>query len=228
MKHSLMTLLAASLAFAAVVEAEVPPQLRRVVVLRSEELPTAAQGTSESGKLYELPSGETYLYIEQEQMGRLVILDVTDPAHIKTVGIAQMDLPEAFDFGTRIGPSAFLVSFRNGKGSGVVDMRDPKRPVLRSIPDLPASEDTQRIGRFGVLLDGSSTSIAAREPKEYHLMDLSSPLHPRLIYLVKDVEKVVEKDDTGTTYLLGKEGLTVIRRPAVEQQQALESRYANN
>jgi len=99
MKHSLMTLLAASLAFAAVVEAEVPPQLRPVVVLRSEELPTAAQGTSESGKLYELPSGETYLYIEQEQMGRLVILDVTDPAHIKTVGIAQMDLPEAFDFG---------------------------------------------------------------------------------------------------------------------------------
>ena len=228
MKRSLMTLLAASLAFAPIVEAEAPLQLKPIVVIRPGDLPEAAQGAGQSAKLYELPTGQTYLYIEQQQMSRVAILDVTDPAHIKLVGMAPMELPGAFDFAAQTSSSTFLVNFRNGKGSGVMDLRDPKRPVLTNIPYLLVSNDTQQIGRSRVLLGGSSASLAAPEPEEYRLMDLSNPRNPRLIEVVSDVQTVVQKDDTGTTFLLGANGLTVIRRPAIERQQALESRYANN
>jgi hypothetical protein len=228
MKRSLMTLLAASLAFAPIVEAEAPLQPKPIVVIRPGDLPQAAQGAGQSAKLYELTTGETYLYIEQQQMGRLAILDVTDPAHIKVVGMAPMELPEAFDFAAQISSSVFLVSFRDGKGSGVMDLRDPRRPVLKSIPDFLVSDDTQRIGRFRALVAGSSAGIAAPEAEEYRLMDLSNPLNPRLIEVVRDVQTVVQKDDTGTTFLLGAKGLTVIRQPVIERQQELESRYANN
>jgi hypothetical protein len=228
MKSSLITLLATSLAFASVAEAKVPPQLKSMVVTRPGNLPQAAQSTGQSVKLYGLTTGEIYLYIEQQQIGRLAILDVTDPAHIKTVGMVPMDLPEAFDFAAQISSSAFLVCFRNGKGSGVMDLRDPKRPVLTRVPNLAVSDDTQRIGRFGALMGGNSANIVPPEPKEYRVVDLSNPLNPRLIDVVTDVQTVVQKDDTGTTFLLGANGLTVIRQPAIERQEELESRYANN
>ena len=58
-------------------------------------------------------------------------------------------------------------------------------------------------------------------------MDSFNPANPRLLATVKNVQKEVEKDDTGTTFLLGADGLTVIRRPDVEQQYELDSNYAN-
>src|ERR1035441_829047 len=116
MKRTLTILLAASLASAAVAGGEVASQQKSIVLMQSTDLPQVARSAGQSMELYALNNGETYLYIEQQQLGRLAILDVTDPAHIKTVGIAQMNLPEAFDFAAPIAPSAFLVNFRDGKG----------------------------------------------------------------------------------------------------------------
>jgi hypothetical protein len=47
-------------------------------------------------------------------------------------------------------------------------------------------------------------------------MDISSPSDPSLLTTVKDVKHQVVNGDTGTTFLLGSEGLTVIRRVNVE------------
>jgi hypothetical protein len=72
--------LAALLAIAPVADAEAHPQLESIVILRPVDLPQAAQTPGQSIKLFALTNGRTYLYIEQQQLGRLVILDVTDPA----------------------------------------------------------------------------------------------------------------------------------------------------
>ena len=53
-------------------------------------------------------------------------------------------------------------------------------------------------------------------PRDYQVIDITSPSDPLLITTVKEVKHQVVNGDTGTTFLLGSEGLTVIRRPTVE------------
>jgi len=44
---------------------------------------------------------------------------------------------------------------------------------------------------------------------------------------VKHVKKELVNESMGTTYLLGEEGLTVVRRPAVELTERQQSTYSN-
>lgn len=44
----------------------------------------------------------------------------------------------------------------------------------------------------------------------------SKMMNPTLLTTVKQVKHRVVKDDTGTTFLLGSDGLTMIRRASVE------------
>jgi hypothetical protein len=226
MKRSLITMFAPFLVSAGIATAQIFPNPKSIVVLQPTDLPQEAQIVGQSMQLYPLTNGKTYLYIEQEQMGRLVVLDVTHPAHIVTVGTVQTS--EAFDFGTQISPTAFVLRFRDEGGSGVLDLRSPKHPVLAHAVNLPISNETQRIGRFGVLVGVGTPTLLAPELKDYRVVDSSRPVHLRLIASIHNVQKVVDKDDTGTTFLLGAEGLTVVRRPSIEQQQELDSKYANN
>jgi hypothetical protein len=53
-------------------------------------------------------------------------------------------------------------------------------------------------------------------PRDYQVIDISSPSDPLLVTTVKEVKHRVVNGDTGTTFLLGSGGLTVIRRLSVE------------
>jgi hypothetical protein len=48
------------------------------------------------------------------------------------------------------------------------------------------------------------------------VIDISSPSDPLLLTTVKEVKHQVVNGDTGTTFLLGRDGLTVVRRLSVE------------
>jgi hypothetical protein len=55
-------------------------------------------------------------------------------------------------------------------------------------------------------------------PRDYQIVDTSNPADPALLFTVKQVSGEIARDETGTTFLLGSEGLTVIRHPQVEEK----------
>jgi hypothetical protein len=57
---------------------------------------------------------------------------------------------------------------------------------------------------------------------DYNLVDVSNPAHPTPVATIKQVNHKVVNEETGTTYLLGSDGLTVIRRPRVEEDHRIE------
>jgi len=60
---------------------------------------------------------------------------------------------------------------------------------------------------------------------DYHLMEVSDPAHPAPVATIKQVKHKVVNEETGTTYLLGSDGLTVVRRPRVEEDDKVEKNY---
>lgn len=72
--------------------AQITSQSKDMVVLLPHDLPEIAQSAGQSMALHALGNGSSYLYIEQQQFGRLAILDVTDPVHLKAVGVARLDI----------------------------------------------------------------------------------------------------------------------------------------
>ena len=55
-------------------------------------------------------------------------------------------------------------------------------------------------------------------PRDYQVVDTSQPTNPVVLDTVKLVNYRTTREETGTTFMLGSEGLTIIRRPRVEQQ----------
>ncbi len=61
-----------------------------------------------------------------------------------------------------------------------------------------------------------TTPLFARFARDYQVIDISAPSDPVVLATVKQVKHKVVNGNTGTTFLLGSEGLTVIRRTSVE------------
>jgi hypothetical protein len=228
MRRFWKTLLAATLVSAtATTYAEIVSQSKTIVVMQPSDLPQVVQAAGQSMELHTLTNGLTYLYVEQHQLGRLAILDVTDPAHIKPVASIKLETPDTFDFGASVNDSAVLINFRDGKGSALLDLRKPKEPILSPPSPMLVGASAENIGRFGLLL-ASGSQIAGRPPvQDYSIVDSFNPEAPRLLDTVRKVQQKLVNESTGTTFLLGEEGLTVVRRPPVELDQRLQSTYTN-
>ncbi|HUD65435.1 MAG TPA: hypothetical protein VMQ17_12690 [Candidatus Sulfotelmatobacter sp.] len=72
-----------------------------------------------------------------------------------------------------------------------------------------------------VMINGHYRYVGS-EAHDYNLVDVSNPVHPTPVATIKQVKHKVVNEETGTTYLLGSEGLTVIRRPRVEEDHKIE------
>jgi hypothetical protein len=215
----------AAFASAAITHAEVAS--KTIVVLQPQDLPQSAQVTGQSMTLHVLENGLTYLYVEQHQMGQLAILDVTDPAHIRPVGLVKLDAPGAFDFGETVNDSAILVSFRDGSGAALLDLHKPKAPVLSPAAAFLDGTRAEKLGSFGLVMANETKIAAVPLAHDYSVVDTSNPGAPRLLDTVKHVKKELVNESMGTTYLLGEDGLTVVRRPAVELTERQQSSYAD-
>jgi hypothetical protein len=64
-------------------------------------------------------------------------------------------------------------------------------------------------------------------PKDYQVVDTSNPANPAVLYNAKLVNSVLTRDETGTTFLLGSDGLTIIRQPRLEEEYQAEQRASN-
>jgi hypothetical protein len=172
--------------------------------------------------LYKTPDGGIYLYVEQQNGARLAIFDVSDPAKIKAAALIALNAPEAFDFVRYLDDRTELVRFRDSGRRAELDLRNPKSPTLKITSSLSGPGHTESLGQTGLIMINGHYRYVGSEGHDYNLIDVSNPSHPIPIATIKQVKHKVVNEETGTTYLLGSDGLTVIRRPRVEEEYKVE------
>jgi hypothetical protein len=195
--------------------AEIHSRSKELVVMESRDLPEQAQATGNSLFLHSDNAGNTYLYVEQQQGGRLSVFDVTDPARIKLVLSTPLAAEGAFDFVRPLGHNAELVYFRDGQKEAVLDLRKPKRPVFRVISTVTDLGRAESLGESGLLATSQPYKYVPAVGRSYQVIDIAASA-PTQLATIEDVRHRVTNDETGTTFLLGPNGLTVVRQLSVE------------
>ena len=197
--------------------AEITSRSKDIVIEQPSDLPEAAQTVGQAMEIRSLGNGSTYLYIEQQTLGRIAVLDVTDPAHIKNVAIVKIEAPGKYDFVRSLGGATELISFREDNGAAILDFRNPKAPTLIHANALQQATRIESIGDTGLLLNNVPRLNADTLPHDYQVIDCSDSRAPQVLLKVAGVEKRLTNPDTGTTFLLGSDGLVVIRQPKIEE-----------
>ena len=211
-------LVAAIVALAALpMQAQMQSHNKELVVETPSHLPEQAQAGGNSLFLHSDDAGSTFLYVEQLDGKRLVVFDVTDPSRIKVVSTQTLQDSGAFDFVRPLDGRAELVRFRENGTVGVLDLRKSRMPTLRMVNALINPGQSQSLGESGYLGISEPYNYVRAVPRDYQVVDISIPSEPSLLTTVKAVKHQVTNNDTGTTFLLGSDGLTVIRRMSVEE-----------
>jgi hypothetical protein len=185
----------------------------QIVLVPPADLPVLARQSGEAMFLHDTRDGRTLLYVEQRQGAQLAIFDVTDPAHVKGAGSAQLDAAGPFDFVASLGERAELVRFRKGQGEAVLELR--KVPTLKKVPGLALQRSTKMWSDGTAELTTPVVDLTmAQTARDYQVR--SGRLQDERVIEVKQVRQEATKPDTGTTFLLAEKGLYLIRRPALE------------
>jgi hypothetical protein len=198
-------------------EAEIHSRSKQLVVMEAPDLPEQAQTPGNSLFLHSDSAGSTYLYIEQQRGARLSVFDVTDPARIRLVVSTPLAAEGAFDFVRPLGDDAELVYFRDSQKEAVLDLRKTKRPVLRMISTVTDLASAEILGESALLVTSQAHQYVPAVASDYQVIDIAASV-PTQLATVKDVKHRATNDETGTTFLLGSDGLMVVRRPRVEEE----------
>ncbi|HEY4950157.1 MAG TPA: hypothetical protein VIH88_07485 [Candidatus Acidoferrales bacterium] len=190
----------------------------KIIVVGPADLPELARVTGQAMMLHDTMDGRTLLYIEQNQGARLAIFDVTDPAHVKAQGSAQVAAPGSFDFVSSLGADAVLVRFRNGQGEAVLNLHKVKTPTLDMIQGLYLQGSMEFLGDEGLIVVHQPSVQSDPNDKDYQVVDISNPLRPNPVTDIKQVLEKITNYETGTTFLLTADGLYLIRQPAAEEE----------
>ncbi len=208
-------LVVAAAALTSTAQAEIHSRSKELVVMEARDLPEQAQAPGNSLFLHSDNAGSTYLYVEQKQGARLSVFDVTDPARIKLVVSMPLTADGAFDFIRPLGNNAELVYFRDGQKEAVLDLRKAKRPVFRVISTVTDLGSAETLGENALLATGQPYKYVSAVGRNYQVIDIAASA-PAQLATVQDVRHRVTNDETGTTFLLGPNGLTVVRRLSIE------------
>jgi hypothetical protein len=217
-----VALVAGILALTIGVQAKTKSHSKSIVIDSPADLPEFAQRSSEAMFLHSTHSGQFFLYLEQDQGKTLAILDVTSPASIRQVGRASLGARAPFDFLQALDDSSVLIHYRDLSGFAIVNFKKYKQPTLTAV-DLPESASVRILGRDTLLLTSSGASNAPSEGRRCTVIDISNPQNPSSVVVIAGVKQELERSETGTMFLLNKDGLTVIRRPTVEEEFETES-----
>ena len=207
------------------VQAEIKSRSGNQIVEQPADLPEMAKTPGQSLFLYKVADGETYLYVEQQNGARLAVFDVTDPAKIKAATSVPISAPGAFDFVRYLNDRTELVCFRDSGRRAELDLREPKSPILKTASSISEPGHTESLGQTGLVMINGHYRYVGGVAHDYNLVDVSNPAHPTPVATIKQVKHKVVNEETGTTYLLGSDGLTVIRRPRVEEDYKIEQIY---
>jgi hypothetical protein len=210
--------LAAAGAFTLMGSAEARNRPNKIIFVPPAELPETARVPGQAMLLHYTGDNKTHLCIEQDHGARLAVFDVSDPAHVKEESSAQIDAPGPFDFVSSLGDDAELIRFRDSQEEAVLDLHKVKRPTIKMVPGLTFQGATERLGADGFLVSNQAGAPSGTEAPDYQVVETAKPGEPDRVYDVKQVRQQLTNEETGTTFLLGADGLYLIRRPAVEYE----------
>jgi hypothetical protein len=186
-----------------------------LIVVPPTHLPAVARQGGESMFLHRAVHGTTLLYIEQNQGARLAILDVTDPAYIRSVGSVQLDAAGPFDFVAALGNQAELIRYRQNRQNAELNLHEASAPTVQWMQEpLP--------GTAAPLQDNGSTvsneaGADVQAIRDYEAMaNTENSIELNRVFDANSVRGEITKSDTGTRFVLTDSGLFVIRRPAKE------------
>jgi hypothetical protein len=199
----------------------------KIVVVQPKDLPELARQSGEAMFLHGTIDGKTLLYIEQNLGSRLVILDVTDPAHVTGEGSVDLGARGPFDFVSELGEWQELVQFRQSQTDAVLDLRKANAPALEGVQGLTSHGPTMLLGNEGFTVT-SQADASARAPRDYQVVDTADSKEPTLVSTVRQVREEITNNETGTTFLLASDGLYLIRRPREESNRWLREMNYND
>lgn len=212
--------LAAVMMMAAIgAQAAVKSHAGTIIVERPTDLPESAQTPTIAMYLHENSAGEADLYLEQNHGKKLAVLDVTDPASIRTVAQVNLNAKAPFDFVRDLGDSAALIRYRDDSGFAVLSFRNAKHPALAPAPQMADASEYESLGSTALLQESTGTpQETVHSVANYSVVDLSSAAGPSSLDAVEQVSQRFSRPETGTLFLLNPDGLTVVRRTRVEQE----------
>ena len=221
MKFTVNTLVAAMLVATTGVPilAATRPHSNTLRVETPENDPVLAEANAQAIYLHKTNDGRAILYIEQQQGRGLSVLDVTDPAAVRR--IAQISLPTglAFEFVRDIDDNAVLIRYNDGSGCAVLNFKHSQRPFVQATFSRTDATYSERIGETGMLATVTANSATpAGNFKTYDVVDTSNVSRPSVLATVPEVEQRAENTDTGTLFLLNKDGVTMVRRLRIEAE----------
>jgi hypothetical protein len=188
-----------------------------LLLVPADKLPPQAHLSGQAMTLHLIDPGKLYLYVEQDGGKSLAVFDVTDPHKIRFKNTVSLNARGAFDFVETASPNQLLLRYRDGSGNCLLDLRRPKAPTLRSLEEpaiesyvAPIADSTADKKE----MDSDSSAVTARN---YEIM---VPAASRPVAIIKGVVQQQTDVGNGTTYLLGDEGLTVIRNIRSERRLA--------
>src|SRR5260370_27009774 len=135
---------------------------------------------------------------------------------MKAVALVPVQGSGVFDVVRYLNDRAELVRFRDSGQLAEL------KPALKGASALSESVHSESLGQTGLVMINGHYRYVSGAAHDYNLVDVSNPAHPRPVATIKQVKHKVVNEETGTTYLLGSDGLTVIRRPRVEEDHKIE------
>jgi hypothetical protein len=204
--------------------AAVKPQSKTIVVASPDNLPVLAQADAEAMYLHDTNDGKTILYIESQHGRQLTALDVTDPARIRRAAKTALPATSAFDFIQAVGEEGALIRYRNGSGVALLNFKSYKHPVLTTSSALDRADHSEALGQTALLVASNEPVMQpiGVDPHNYNVVDISDPAQPGLVASIPTVTQRLSKSDTGTLFLLNRDGVTVVRRLPVEEEHQVQ------
>lgn len=132
------------------------------------------------------------------------------------IGQASVAARAPYDFVGEASDSASLAEYRDHSEFAVINFKKYKQPVLINTQwQYPAQTET--LGSDSLLLASTTTPRLAVLDPQYQVVDVSNPANPATLGTIEGVQERLERKETGTVFFLGRNGLTVLRRPNVEK-----------
>jgi hypothetical protein len=190
-----------------------------LVIVPENKLPQQARQLGLAMDLHLVNPATLYLYIEQDNGRQVAIFDVSDPGRIKFKKLSEINAPAAFDFVQPAGQSLEMIRYRDGRGTAIIDLSKPKEPALKAIGAATNS------CYIVPVVENKANTQSTPVPQDYEVIE---PLASHAIAIVKGVVQQQTDEGNGTTYLLGTEGLTVIRNISAERKLAATALHWTN
>jgi hypothetical protein len=176
-----------------------------LVVVPSNKLPEKAHRAGQAMKLHLVSPDTQFLYVEQDNGRSIAVFDVSHPRKITLKAFVTVDAPASFDFVETVGPRTELIRYADGSGNALLDLSKPKAPRIKTMAATNNEAYILPIREGGGIVTRPYVSSA---PQDYQVI---LPSRPQQALMVREVIQQLRDEANGTTYLLGSNGLTVIR-----------------